>query len=124
MGNRKDDHEKKGPQAHAEGEHGDKTHHRLMKQLHEGESLPSREEQIARNRERAAYDGSRRLVEDREQHDEAEKNSEHTQLYIEHEMGRDQGPSDNTGNLHGVLGHREHRADNKLRDSKGLPPKR
>jgi hypothetical protein len=39
-------------------------------------------------------------------------------------MGRDQGPSDNTGNLHGVLGHREHRADNKPRDSKGLPRKR
>ena len=144
MGNRKDYHEnepaaqgqekgrdskhaappsQKGPQAHAEGQHGDKTHHRLMEQLHEGETRQSREEEIAQNRERAAYDGGRRLVEDRQQHDEAEKNSEHTQLHVEHELGRDQGPSDNTGNLHGVLGHRERRADYKARDSKGLLPK-
>jgi len=94
-----------------------------MEQLHEGESRASRQEEIARNRERGANDGSRRLVEDRQQHDEAEKNSEHTQLYVEHKMGRDQGPSDNTGNLHGVLGHREHRADNKPRGAKGLPTK-
>lgn len=144
MGNRKDYHEnepaaqgqeevrdskhapppsQKGPQAHGEGQHGDKTHRRLMEQLHEGEARASRQEEIARDRERGAYEGSRRLVEDREQHDEAEKNSEHTQLYVEHKLGRDQGPSDNTGNLHGVLGHREHRADNKPRDVKGLPPK-
>ena len=144
MGNRKDYHEnepaargqeeaadskhapppsQKGPQAHAEGQHGGKTHHRIMEQLHEGEARMSREEEIAHNRERGAYDGSRRLVEDRQQHDEAEKNSEHTRLHVEHELGRDQGPSDNTGNLHGVLGHRERRADYKARNAKGLPSK-
>lgn len=112
-----------GPQAHAEGQHGDKTHRRLIEQLHDGEARMSSREEIAHDRERSAYEGGRRLVEDRQQHDEAEKNSEHTQLYVEHKKGRDQGPSDNTGNLHGVLGHREHRADNKPRDAKGLPPK-
>jgi len=110
----------KGPQAHAEGQHGDKTHARLMEQLHEGPHDESREAKIARDRENSANSGGRRLVEDREQHDEAEKNSEHTQLYVEHKLGRDQGPSDNTGNLHGVIGNREARSDYKARDEKGL----
>jgi hypothetical protein len=35
-------------------------------------------------------------------------------------MGRDQGPSDNSGNLHGGLGHREARSDYQSRDKKGL----
>lgn len=141
MGNRKDYHEnepeaqgqehvrdskhapppsQKGPQAHAEGQHGNKTHSRLMEQLHEGRHEESREAKVERDRENAAMKGGRRLVEDREQHDEAEKNSEHTQHYVEHKLGRDNGPSDNTGNLHGTLGHREARSDYKPRDNKGL----
>ncbi|HEU4565851.1 MAG TPA: hypothetical protein VFS05_14420 [Gemmatimonadaceae bacterium] len=75
---------------------------------------------MERARAKAAYGGRRRLVEDRQQHDEAEKNSERTRLFVEHERGRDEGPSDNRGNLHGVLGHREHRADYKLRGPDGL----
>jgi len=141
MGNRKDYHEnepatqaaeevrdskqapppsQKGPQAHAEGQHGEKTHQRFMEQLHEGERRESREARIERDRHDLANEGGRRLVEDREQHDEAEKNSEHTQLFAEFQKGRDDGPSDNRGNLHGPLGHRETRADNKTRDSRGL----
>lgn len=73
MGNQKDD---KGPQGHAEGEHGDKTHARLIQQLHEGEHRESRADRIEHDRELQAEKGGRRLVEDREQHDEAEKNSE------------------------------------------------
>jgi hypothetical protein len=38
-------------------------------------------------------------VEDRQQHDEGEKNSEHKRLFIETRRGRDDGPSDNSGNL-------------------------
>lgn len=141
MGNRKDYHEnepdtqgqeevrdskhatrpaQKGPQAHAEGQHGDKTHSRFIDQLHEGGPRESREDRLGRERHENALEGGRRLVEDREQHDEAEKNSEHTQLFVEHKLGRDDGPSDNTGNLHGVLGHREARADYKKRDERGL----
>jgi hypothetical protein len=144
MGNRKDYHEnepeaqgqehvrdskhapppsQKGPQAHAEGQHGNKTHSRFLEQLHEGEHRESRGDEIERNRANAADKGGRRLVEDREQHDEAEKNSEHTQLFAEHKLDRDQGPSDNRGNLHGVLDHREARADNKSVDEKGLRSK-
>jgi hypothetical protein len=36
------------------------------------------DETLERNRKRAAREGKRRLVEDREQHDESEKNSERT----------------------------------------------
>ena len=113
----------KGPQAHAEGQPGDKTHAHFVDQLHQGEHRESSESQIERDRERAALQGGRRLVEDRQQHDEAEKNSEHTRLYEEHKRHRDDGPSDNSGNLHGVLGHREARADDQPRDSRGLRTK-
>ena len=109
------------PQAHAEGQHGKKTHGRFIEQLHEGPSAEPLSERLDHDQKRAAAEGKRRLVEDREQHDEAEKNSEHTQHFIERERGRaDDGPSDNSGNLHGVLGHREQRADNKPRRSDGL----
>ena len=113
----------KGPQAHAEGQHGEKTHARFIEQQHEGEHRESRADRAQQDRDRAAATGGRRLVEDREQHDEAEKNSEHNRLFAEHKLDRDQGPSDNTGNLHGVLKHRESRADNRPRDAKGLRPK-
>jgi hypothetical protein len=110
----------KGAVPKAEGQHGPKTHARLIAQLHEGPREEPVEERVEQDREEAAYGGKRRLVEDREQHDEAEKNSERTRLFVEHKRGRDNGPSDNRGNLHGVLGHREHRADYKLRGPDGL----
>lgn len=50
----------KGPQAHAEGQHGTKTRSRFIEQQGEGKHRESRE--------------------DREQHDAAEKNSENAQL--------------------------------------------
>ena len=73
--------EQKGPQANAEGQHGEKTHSRFIDQLHEGPSPEPLDEKLAHDRKLAAREGKRRLVEDREQHDEAEKNSEHTQQY-------------------------------------------
>jgi hypothetical protein len=118
MGKRKD------PQPpHAEGQHGPRTHARFVEQLQEAPPAEPVEEILERKRKRAAYEGKRRLVEDRQQHDEGEKNSERTRLFKEHMKGRDDGPSDNTGNLHGVLGHREHRADYKVRGPDGLPVK-
>ncbi len=114
----------KGSLQHAEGQHGEKTRARFLEQLQGGAARASRDESLQEQRRRGAVTGKRRLVEDRQQHDEAEKNSEHTQLFEEYQRGRADGPSDNSGNLHGVLEHREHRADNKLRDSKGLTKKR
>jgi hypothetical protein len=108
---------------HAEGEHGPKTEARIVEQLQSSTPEVPTEARLELERADAAYKGQRRLVEDRQQHDEAEKNSEHKRLYVEHMRGRDDGPSDNTGNLHGVLGHREHRADYKRRGPSGLPEK-
>lgn len=112
-----------GPQDHAEGQHGAKTRQRILEQLHSGRRKDPVEARVERVRTRAAWQGKRRLVEDRQQHDEAEKNSERERLYDEHARGRDVGPSDNRGNLHGVLGHKGHRADYKTRGPDGLRAK-
>lgn len=110
---------------HAEGQHGPRTHARFVEQLHETPAVEPVENVVERKRKGAARDGKRRLVEDRQQHDEGEKNSERTRLAKEYQQGRaDDGPSDNTGNLHGVLGSRSHRADHKVRGSDGLPVKK
>ena len=73
--------DQKGPQANAEGQHGNKTHSRFIDQLHEGPSAEPVEEKLEHDRKLAAREGKRRLVEDREQHDEAEKSSELTQQH-------------------------------------------
>ena len=71
--------DQKGPQGHAEGQHGARTHARFQEQLQEGRHEESVEDRLARERQETAEKGGRRLVEDRQQHDEAERNSEHTQ---------------------------------------------
>ena len=77
----KDTGRQKGPQEHAEGQHGEKAHQRFLEQLHEGESRESREETAQAAEARAnRQDGGHRLREDRQQHDEAEKNSESNRL--------------------------------------------
>ena len=110
---------------HAEGQHGPRTHARFVEQLHETPPAEPAGEVVKRNRKRAADEGKRRLVEDRQQHDEGEKNSERKRFAKEYKQGRtDDGPSENKGNLHGVLGHRSNRADYKLRGRDGLPVKK
>jgi hypothetical protein len=74
---------------HPDGQQGDKTHERFIEQLEEGTHEESREERLARDREDQASKGGRRLVEDREQHDEAEKNSEATQAFVERDRNRE-----------------------------------
>jgi hypothetical protein len=113
----------KGATPHAEGAHGERTHQQIVQQLQSSPPEPAEEVVLEKQRKKSAFEGKRRLVEDREQHDEAEKNSERERLYRDHARGRDEGPSDNRGALHGVLGHREHRADYKLRGPDGLPIK-
>ena len=110
-----------GAVRHAEGEHGPKTHARIVEQLHQGAQRESRDARLARERRKAALDGKRRLVEPREQHDVAELNSERSQLFRAYQRGGlENGPADNSGMLHGVFGHKGHRADNKLRGPDGL----
>ena len=78
----------KGPQDHAEGQHGSKTRSRIIEQLHSGngtkpdapEAVPKPLE-TPRNGEH--HNAAHRLFEERQQHDEAEKNSEKTRLHRE-----------------------------------------
>jgi hypothetical protein len=67
----------KGAQRHAEGQQGEKTKSRQKEQLHSGSG--SREEATHREAQHPA-DGGHRLFEQREQHDEAELNSEKNRL--------------------------------------------
>ena len=118
-----------GAQTHAEGMHGPKTHAHLVAQLHQGPPREAEAARRARERHDAAFHGKRRLVEPREQHDAAEQRSERSELFRAYQHGAmEHGPADNAGRLHGVFGHRGHRADNRLRGPDGLrlsrkPPK-
>lgn len=106
-----------GRPAKAESGHGPQTHRRNIEQLESGRTEASREDALEEDRSRGAVRGRRRLVEDREQHDEAEKNSESQKLPEESRQGALDGPSDNSGNLNGQLGEHDHRADNTTRDT-------
>ena len=83
MANPNDD--QKGPQNHAEGQHGDKTHSAFIEGLH-GKHGGSEESEGAPQDQNDAdvygrpVHGHHRLQEDREQHDEADRNSEANRL--------------------------------------------
>jgi hypothetical protein len=64
----------KGPQQHAEGQHGERTHSRFQEQLHESRETEA-DNVIETHRE-----GKHRLDEDREQHDEADKNQDKNRI--------------------------------------------
>lgn len=67
--------QQKGAQTHGEGMQGEKTHARLQEELRSGPSGEPAEE-------RHAHDtpGKHRLFEGREQHDEADRNSDKNRL--------------------------------------------
>jgi len=78
----------KGPQDHAEGQHGSKTHSKFLEQLHKGNGTPPETPENSENglepkKHIAHHNAAHRLFEDRMQHDEAEKNSEKTRLQRE-----------------------------------------
>jgi hypothetical protein len=73
------------PTQHAEGQHGPRTHARFVEQLHETPQKEPLDDILEGERQKAADKGKRRLVEDREQHDESEKNSERTRLHRDEE---------------------------------------
>jgi hypothetical protein len=78
----------KGPQDHAEGQHGSKTRSKILEQLHSGNGtkpdtpdvVPS---PLEPTKSLAHHNAAHRLFEERKQHDEAEKNSEKTRLHRE-----------------------------------------
>src|SRR3954470_25037577 len=61
---------------HAEGQHGDKTHSAFIDSLHQGERTTDDVAERGSAFGEVSSDGKHRLSEDRQQHDEAEKNSE------------------------------------------------
>ncbi len=93
----------KGAQDHAEGGHGEKTEHRIVEQLESGDDV--RRAPMPGDHAR----GGHRLAEDREQHDEAEKNSEKTRelrtLERDPEAIPGTSPDDIKGRAGGEPGH-------------------
>jgi hypothetical protein len=75
----------KGPQDHAEGQHGSKTHSKFLEQLksRNGTAPESSENELESPKNPAHHNAAHRLFEQRQQHDEAEKNSEKTRLQRE-----------------------------------------
>ena len=67
-----------GKQKHAEGQQGEKTHEAFLEQIQKGQGDEGQEGVAERGSPFGATpsDGRHRLTEEREQHDEAEKNSE------------------------------------------------
>jgi len=68
-----------GETQHAEGQHGAKTHQAFIDQLHSGREA-SESEQEAQQAEPTK--GRHRLAENREQHDEADKNSDINRMNV------------------------------------------
>ena len=78
----------KGAQTHPEGSHGKKTRQAILEQLNaNGQRTGDRE--IEAQESTAMREGKHRVFEDREQHDEAEKNSEKNRLTREGGLDRD-----------------------------------
>lgn len=75
----------KGPQDHAEGGHGAKTHGKILEQLQSGNAAAPRKQ--PENGNGVEPPGARRLVEERQQHDRGEKRSEKTRLSRDLERG-------------------------------------
>jgi hypothetical protein len=73
----------KGPQDHAEGEHGAKTRSKILEQLHSRNGngvVDPNKVGLEPTKDLAHHNAAHRLFEERQQHDEAEKNSEKTRL--------------------------------------------
>lgn len=70
----------KGPQDHAEGQHGSKTRSKILEQLHSGNGAVNgnSDNDPERPKNLAHHNAAHRLFEERQQHDEAERNSEKT----------------------------------------------
>jgi hypothetical protein len=83
MGNRKK--RQPGPQQHAEGQHGERTHQRFLESIQEGGGDRSA---ATKRTESPPVEGHHRLHQDRQQHDEAEKNSEKVEAMKEVQRGK------------------------------------
>lgn len=75
MKNRENEGDQQGAQIHAEGQYGDRAREANLERIHDGESQADGD---AENQSESSIpsEGRHRLSEDRQQHDEADKNSE------------------------------------------------
>lgn len=81
----------KGPQDHAEGQHGSKTRSKILEQLHSGNGNGTKNgltpeltsDALPAPKSPAHHNAAHRLFEERQQHDAAEKSSEKTRLHRE-----------------------------------------
>ncbi|MGH7602726.1 MAG: hypothetical protein ACRENK_01870 [Gemmatimonadaceae bacterium] len=86
----------KGPQDHAEGQHGSKTRTKILEQLQSGNGAADHNlhNGIEQPNNLGQHNSAHRLFEERQQHDAAEKKSEKTRLNREFERGHiEQGPT-------------------------------
>ena len=89
----KKDGQQKGAQLHPEGGHGEKTRQRIIQQLH---SRANGEADERPQQNAPTHPEKRRLIQDREQHDEAEKNSEKTRVARDVQRQRIDGDPEDT----------------------------
>lgn len=77
----------KGPQDHAEGQHGAKTRSKILEQLHSGNGALNGISQADNEvpEDSRGHAAAHRLFEQRQQHDQAERHSEKTRLNREAE---------------------------------------
>ena len=80
----------KGPQDHAEGQHGSKTRSKILEQLHSGTGASTENTQNGDGSPKnpGHHNTVHRLTDARKQHDAAEKRSEKTRLHRAQERHR------------------------------------
>jgi hypothetical protein len=96
----KRDGNQKGAQQHPQGGHGDRTHAKIVEQLNSGR--PDADDQakpVNATGKPAAVNakGKSHLYEDRQQHDEADKNSDKDRIRHDREKGRTNDPRGKVG---------------------------
>ena len=79
----KRDGNQKGAQQHPQGGHGDRTHKAIVNQLQKNAHTPADEENPLENAQ-----GKHHIYEDRQQHDEADKNQDKDHLRHDRAKGR------------------------------------
>ena len=86
----KRDGQQKGAQKHPQGGHGDRTRSRIVEQLNSGNNANDEPEPVNSA-------GKHHIYEDREQHDEADKNSDKDHLRHDRAKGRTKDPRGRLG---------------------------
>ena len=96
----KRDGQQKGAQRHPQGGHGERTHAKIVEQLNSGRAGANEQsDQTKKAGKPAAVNarGKSHLYEDRQQHDEADKNSDKDRIRHDREKGRTNDPRGRVG---------------------------